>query len=165
MLSLNNFNHCPQCGSAMPIQRKAPLPCPAEGCQFVYYQNPLPVVTAIVEVSDGVVLAHNRDWPSGMFGPITGFIEAGESPDQAMIREAREELGLTLSLQSLIGVYGFERLNQVIVAYHLRGEGNITLNEELDDYRIIPVDKLKSWSFGTGLAIRDWLARRQKSAD
>ncbi|MDX1587987.1 MAG: NUDIX domain-containing protein [Oleiphilaceae bacterium] len=161
MLSPDKFHYCPRCGTAMPGHGTAPLACPAEGCHFVYYNNPLPVVAAVVEVSGGVLLAHNRSWPPGLFGPVTGFLEAGESPDDAVIREAREELGLSLTLESLIGVYGFETQNQVIMAYHLRGKGTVTLNEELDEYRVIPVDRLKPWSFGTGLAIRDWLSTRK----
>lgn len=162
MISPRHFHYCPQCGTAMPDGRGVPMSCPSEACQFVYYNNPLPVVAAIVEVEGGVLLAHNRSWPPGLYGLITGFLEAGESPDQAVLREAREELGLSVTLQGLVGAYGFESMNQVIMAYHLRGEGTITLNEELDDYRVIPVEKLKPWSFGTGMAVRDWLAKRKE---
>mgnify|MGYP000028083238 CR=1 FL=1 len=40
--------------------------------------------------------------------------------------------------------------------------GEITLNEELAEYRLIAPEKLKAWDYGTGLAVRDWLARRSE---
>jgi hypothetical protein len=38
--------------------------------------------------------------------------------------------------------------------------GEIVLNEELAEFRLIAPEKLRPWDFGTGLAVRDWLARR-----
>lgn len=160
MLSPTQVHYCPQCGTAMPAEKESPLSCPAADCGFVHYNNPTPIVAAIVEVTGGVVLAHDRRWPPGLFGLVTGFIEAGESPHEAVQREAREELGLSVALGQLIGAYGFAYMNQVIVAYHLNGAGAITLSDELDDYRVIPVEQLRPWSFGTGPAVRDWLDQR-----
>jgi NAD+ diphosphatase len=61
---------------------------------------------------------------------------------------------------TLIGVYSFEQMNQVIIAYHVPAHGTVTLNEELDDFRHIPLNECKAWSAGTGLALRDWLRSR-----
>ncbi len=60
-----------------------------------------------------------------------------------------------------MGCYGFEQQNQVIMAYHIKAAGTVVLNEELDDYKIIPPEKLKGWDMGTGLAINDWVASRK----
>jgi NAD+ diphosphatase len=48
-------------------------------------------------------------------------------------------------------------MNQVIIAYHVPANGTITLNDELDDFRHVPLQECKVWSTGTGLALRDWL--------
>ncbi|MGB0129540.1 MAG: hypothetical protein WBP72_18005, partial [Rhodocyclaceae bacterium] len=58
---------------------------------------------------------------------------------------------------SLIGVYPFQRKNEVILAYSVSAHGEITLNEELAEYRLVAPTRLKPWEFGTGLAVRDWL--------
>ena len=42
--------------------------------------------------------------------------------------------------------------------------GEIALNEELAEFRLIAPEKLRPWDFGTGLAVRDWLARRLAAA-
>ena len=130
------------------------------GCGHVEWNNPLPVVAALVERDGRIVLARNHAWAEGVFGLVTGFLEAGESPEQAVAREVAEELGLAADAVSLIGVYPFERKNEVIIAYHVVAGGEIALNEELAEVRLIVPEKLRPWDFGTGLAVRDWLARR-----
>ena len=126
-------------------------------CTFILWDNPLPVVAGIVEKGENIILAHNVSWPKNMYSAITGFLERGESPDQGVRREVKEELGLNAENVELIGVYPFERMNQVIIAYHIIAKGTISLNEELDDYKIIPRNKVKGWPFGVGLAIADWV--------
>ena len=70
----------------------------------------------------------------------------------------REELGLSSGAATLIGVYPFARRHEVLIAYPLPAHGEIRLNEELAEFRLIAREKLKPWDFGTGLAVRDWLA-------
>ena len=120
----------------------------------------MPVVAAIVEHEGGVILARNRDWPEKMFGLITGFVEKGETPEAAVVREVKEELSLEALSSELVGLYPFERRNELIIAYHVPAAGELRLNEELLDYRRIAPGKLRPWEFGTGLALRDWLRRR-----
>jgi len=57
----------------------------------------------------------------------------------------------------LVGLYPYAQMNQLLIVYHVRAEGDITLGEELDAYKVIPVHRLKPWPFGTGPAVRDWL--------
>ncbi len=134
--------------------------CPAEGCGFVFYDNPLPVVAAIVEHDDGVLLVRNHGWPEKMFGLVTGFLEKGESPEAATLRELEEELGLKGEIVGLIGVYPFQQRNEVIIAYHVRAHGTVKLGDELAQYKAIAKQKLRPWPFGTGLAVSDWLAHK-----
>ena len=135
------------------------LACSAP-CGHVEWGNPLPVVAALVEREGMIVLARNHAWQPGVFGLVTGFLEAGESPEAAVAREVKEELDLDASALSLIGAYPFERKNEIILAYHVQAAGEIVLNEELAECRLIAPEKLRAWDFGTGLAVRDWLARR-----
>jgi NADH pyrophosphatase NudC (nudix superfamily) len=130
------------------------------GCGFTHYDNPTPVIAAVVEHSGMVVLAHNRTWPPRLrsfYGLITGFLERGESPEECALREVKEELDLDGSSATLIGAYPFVQMNQVIIAYHVPAHGTIALGEELDDVRHVPFLECKVWASGTGLALRDWL--------
>lgn len=134
--------------------------CPDAACGYVFWDNPLPVVAGLVERDGLVVLARNHAWPEKMFGLVTGFMERDETPEEGVAREVREELGLATLSASLIGIYPFQRKNEIILAYHVVAEGEIVLNEELAEFRLIPPEKLRPWDFGTGLAIGDWLRRR-----
>jgi ADP-ribose pyrophosphatase YjhB (NUDIX family) len=124
----------------------------------VHYDNPLPVVAAIVETGAGVVLVRSHGWPDKMFGLVTGFLERGETPEQAVVREVHEEVGLDAKVTSLVGVYAFTERNEVIIAYALWADGEVKLGDEIASYRLVPKAKLRPWPFGTGLAVADWLA-------
>lgn len=163
---MSDARFCRACGAgleALPLAGRLRLVC-AAGCGHVEWGNPLPVAAALVERDGRIVLARNKDWAEGSFGLVTGFIEAGESPEAAAVREVAEELGLVARSATLIGVYPFERRNEIIVAYHVVAAGEIALNEELAEYRLIEPAKLRAWDFGTGLAVRDWLAGREGQA-
>ena len=156
------FKYCPSCAAPLveaTLQGERRKVCSAR-CGFIHYDNPTPVVAAVVEHDGMVVLAHNRAWPEAFrsfYGLITGFLERAESPEQCALREVKEELDLDGSATTFIGVYAFEQMNQVIIAYHVPAEGSITLNEELDDFRHVPLHECKVWPAGTGFALRDWL--------
>lgn len=158
---------CPHCGSGLVardtggVSRPA---CPAESCGFVLWDNPVPVIAAIVEVAGRIVLARNVTWPEKTFGLVTGYLERDEAPEVAVAREVGEELGLRATAVKLVGLYPFAGKNQLIIAYHVIAEGRIVLNEELAEFRLIDPDKLKAWDFGTGPAVRDWLAARAAAA-
>ncbi|MFO1422890.1 MAG: NUDIX domain-containing protein [Candidatus Competibacteraceae bacterium] len=157
-------NFCPQCGQPLhtaDINGHLRQRCIATGCGYVHWDNPVPVVAAIVELDGAVILARNQSWPEKMYGLITGFLEKGETPDAAIRREVREELGLDAVAAHFIGNYAFFEMNQLILAYHVPARGEIVLGEELADFKRVPVDRLKPWTIGTGPAVRDWLAARR----
>lgn len=156
------WQFCPCCGATLvdsELAGRLRLTC-AAACGFVHWDNPAPVLAALVEYDGRVLLARNHAWAAGAFGLITGFLERDEDPVAGVAREVREELGLDVVATTLIGVYPFARKHEVIIAYHVVAGGEIRLNEELAEFRLIAPEKLKAWDFGTGLAVGDWLARR-----
>lgn len=156
---------CPQCGSPLQtaeVAGQARQRCSTPDCSYVHWDNPVPVVAAIVEVDGAVILARNHGWPEKMFGLITGFLEKGETPDEAVLREVWEELGLNAETAHFIGYYPFFEMNQLLLAFHVLASGEITLGEELVGIKRVPVARLKPWTIGTGPAVRDWLASRDR---
>lgn len=154
------MNYCPECGHALHTRLIDGHPrdcCERESCGFIAWNNPVPVIAVLVEYEGQVLLARNAAWPEGTFSLITGFLEAGENPEECALRELKEELGLSGKVICLIGYYLFRAKNQLILAFHVRAEGKIELNDELAEYRLIQREKLRPWDFGTGLAVRDWL--------
>jgi len=157
--------YCPHCaGQLTPTVQmedggpKERLRCPA--CGYTHWNNPTPVLAAIVEVDGRVLLARNAAWPAKMFALITGFMEAGESPTEGVAREVKEETNLDVVSSQIVGAYEFLRMNQVIIAYHVVARGEVRLSPELVDYRFYELDQLKCWPAGTGYALADWLRTR-----
>ena len=159
------YRYCPSCATALaPISQmedggeKTRLRCAA--CGFTHWNNPVPVLAAVIEYQGQVLLARNAAWTHRMFALITGFMEAGETPEEGIAREIAEETSLTVQSLKLIGVYDFQRMNQLIVAYHAKAEGEVKLSPELVEYRLYPLEKVKCWPAGTGYALADWLRSR-----
>ncbi|MBI3230730.1 MAG: NUDIX domain-containing protein [Burkholderiales bacterium] len=140
---------------------KARLRCAA--CGFTHWNNPTPVLAAVVECADQggrILLARNAAWSGKLFALITGFMEAGETPEQGIAREVQEETALEVDACSLIGVYDFQRMNQVIIAYHVVAHGEVRLSPELAEYRLFAPGDVVCWPAGTGYALAEFLKRR-----
>ncbi len=140
---------------------KQRLRCPA--CGWTHWNNPTPVLAAIIECSDQdgqVLLARNAAWSGRLFALITGFMEAGETPEEGIAREVMEETSLQVDQLSLVGVYDFQRMNQLIVVYHALAHGEVRLSPELAEYKLYPLHALRCWRAGTGYGLADWLRSR-----
>jgi NADH pyrophosphatase NudC (nudix superfamily) len=158
-----DYRYCPMCRAALTSAVRGGEPrLVCTECEFVHWRNPVPVVAAVVERAGRVVIVHSIGRPAHWYGLVAGFLERGEHPEAAIVREVGEELGLVGHLESTIGVYPFARLNQVIFAYHVRvpDEPIKLAADELDDYKEVPLAKLRPWPQGTGPALRDWLLAR-----
>jgi NADH pyrophosphatase NudC (nudix superfamily) len=137
---------------------KARLRCAA--CGFTHWNNPTPVLAAVIECTDRdgqVLLARNAAWQGRFFGLITGFMEAGESPEEGVRREIAEETSLEVDQLNLLGVWDFQRLNQIIIAYHATARGEIRLSPELAEYKLMAPEDIRCWPQGTGQALATWL--------
>jgi NAD+ diphosphatase len=159
---MDSFVYCPRCAAPLVdklVDGELRRVCSA-ACGFIHFDNPTPVVAAVVEYEGAVVLAHNRAWPRRFYGLITGFLERNETPQQCAVREVKEELDLDAGPPTLIGVYAFEQMNQVIIGFHVNATGTITLNQELDHYKLVPLERCRVWNMGAGFALRDWLRGR-----
>ena len=162
------YRFCPSCATLLaPVAQledggeKTRLRCPA--CGFTHWHNPTPVLAAIVELADRdglVLLARNAAWTHRTFTLITGFMEAGETPEEGIAREVKEETNLRVEASKLIGVYDFQRMNQLIVAYHTVARGDIVLSPELAEYKLLRPEDIRCWRAGTGRAVADWLTSR-----
>ena len=136
-----DYKFCPICSSPLTqtiesgITRKS---CTQADCEYVHWNNPTPVLAAIAHRNDEVILIQAIGWPKHWYSLVTGFHEAGETAEEGILREVKEEIGLNGEVKSLIGVYSFLQMNQVIIAYDvLVEEGEITLDlTELVDHKL-----------------------------
>ncbi len=91
-----HIDHCPRCAAPAAGPRDVPFRCAA--CGFVLFFNAAAAVAAFVRREDGAVLFTRRAKApgAGLLGLPGGFVDFGESAEDAMRREAREEIGLAL---------------------------------------------------------------------
>jgi NAD+ diphosphatase len=159
------WKYCPRCTAPLGLRCEAEDGGPKErlrctACEFTHWNNPTPVLAAVIECTDRdgqLFLARNVAWPGKMFALVTGFMEAGETAEEGIQREVTEETALVSESASLIGVYDFQRMNQVIIAFHVKAHGEIRLSPELAEYRLFKPHDVKCWPAGTGHALAQWL--------
>ena len=159
----SKMRFCPQCGSdliAVQIDGRERLECSNEACDYVFWNNPTPVVAAVVEVDGKIVLTQSKGWSEKWYGIVAGFLEEGETPEEGILREISEELDLKGKITAFIGHYKFPERNQLIIAYHVTAEGEIHMGGELQRIKLISPEEVHPWKKGTGPALQDWLAGR-----
>jgi ADP-ribose pyrophosphatase YjhB (NUDIX family) len=149
------MKYCTRCGNALRrrwIEGKERDVCPV--CGWVHYQNPLPVVAAVIASNrkKQVLLIKRRIPPGrGKWALPGGFVEKDESPPQAILREIREEIGVEGKVEGLIGVYqGKTRLygNAVIIGYKVASLSRSFLpGKEVEEIRFFPSSQLPSLAF------------------
>lgn len=105
---------------------KEVLVCPHCGKIVEKYRNPFPTVDIIIEIDDRIVLIHRKNPPLGWALP-GGFVDYGESLEQAARREAKEETSLDIQLISQLGAYSEPdrdpRQHTISVVFRARAKG------------------------------------------
>ena len=121
---MSDFRFCPLCGE--PLDPTDPPACPKG--HFVHYDNPPTTVQAWIE-RDGayLILKRNEEPFAGEWDLPGGFVEMGESPADAAVREVAEETGLRVTPAEIIGAftsaYGDTGRHTVDIAYLCRLDG------------------------------------------
>ena len=129
----------------------------------MYWDNPVPVVAALVQYHDKIVLARNAQWPENEFSFVTGYLEKNETPENSVVREVKEEIGLDGKVRDLIGGYSVFPKNQIILAYWVVTTGKLEIGCEIAEVRLLSREELKSWPFGrfelTSAITKRWLEK------
>jgi len=122
------------------------------------YRNPLPTVDVVILRGEGVVLVERRNPPFGWALP-GGFVEEGESLEQAAVREAREETGLEVRLQEQFFTYSDPgrdpRRHTITTVYLARAEGAPRGGSDARQARVWPWEALPPLCFDHGRILAD----------
>jgi len=87
-------------------------------CEFIHYQNPKIVAGAVCSWGDKILLAKRAIEPRKGFWTVpAGYMELGETTEQAAEREAREEASATIEIERLLAMYSVPRIGQVQIMY------------------------------------------------
>ncbi len=147
-----HMNYCCQCGA--PVSLKIPagevlLRYVCDACQTIHYENPKMVAGCLPEWQDQILLCRRAIDPrTGFWTFPAGFMEKGESVEQAAARETLEEAQADVDIMSLYAVFSLPHISQVYVVFRgtLRrpvfGVGNESLEVQLFHPDKIPWEAL-----------------------
>jgi ADP-ribose pyrophosphatase YjhB (NUDIX family) len=125
----------------------AGVKCPECGRLVYRYRNPIPTVDVIMEIDRAVVLIERKNPPHGWALP-GGFIDYGESAEEAAVREAAEETSLRVTELRLFGVYSEPdrdpRHHTLTVVFTARCEGVPRAADDAAQIGVFPRESLPS---------------------
>lgn len=93
-----NHGYCARCGSpTISVSAGHSRVCSSETCGRHHFPKVDPAIIVLVSDGDRCLLGRQADWPEGRYSTIAGFVEPGESLEDAVRREVREETGIRIS--------------------------------------------------------------------
>lgn len=141
---------------------KDQLLCPHCGKVVENYRNPFPTVDVIIELKGGIVLIQRKNPPFGWALP-GGFVDYGESLEEAALREAKEETSLDVELVSQLGAYSDPdrdpRQHNISVVFIARSKskGRPVASDDALEAGIFDEDSLPSaLAFDHGKILKDY---------
>lgn len=142
---------------------KRNLTCPRCQHEFQIHDNPKPVVDVIIESGAGIVLIRRKNPPFGWAIP-GGFVDYGETVEEAARREAREETGLELTDLRQFRVYSDPRrdtrVHTISTVFIARGKGVPQAADDAADLGIFTPDNLPAdLAFDHPQILSDYFAR------
>jgi len=105
-------------------------------CEFVHWDNPLPVTATIIPKQNKIVLVKRKYPPFvGDWCLPGGFIEAYESPHESAIREVEEETGLKVEIERIVDAYAPGKGINVIIIFYLSkaAHGELQAGDDASD--------------------------------
>lgn len=128
--SLNK--HCGACGNLMERSKtERAMVCPH--CKNTVYPRISPVVIVAVSDGDKLLMAHNRDNPNPRRFLISGFVEVGESLEQAVAREVKEEVGINVKNIRYFASQPWPFSDSMIAGFTAELDGDPTIHMQEDE--------------------------------
>jgi 8-oxo-dGTP diphosphatase len=145
---MNDYNFCPLCGTALgEIVEEGHTLKHCHGCKkFTHYDNPKGVAVAVIPKDGGLVLIKRLVNPrAGKHALPGGFINKGEGPRQAVVRETLEETGLVVEVVRALDEQAVPGPNQFLCFYLVKVVGGeLKAGSDAGEVAVHPLDKLPS---------------------
>jgi NAD+ diphosphatase len=140
--------YCGACGAATErVAGERCAKCPA--CGMVAYPRISPAMMVLVRNGDAILLARNAASPTKRFSALAGFLEAGESIEEAVHREVFEEVGLKIHNLRYFGSQSWPFPHSLMIAFtadYLSGEIRVDQNEIAEAHWFGPADDLPEYA-------------------
>lgn len=128
-------------------------------------RNPIPTVDIIIEITGGIVLIKRKNEPLGWALP-GGFVDYGESFEQAAVREAREETGLELTLLEQFHTYSEPgrdpRMHTASTVFVAAGSGILKAGDDAGQAEVFAKEAIPQLVFDHNRILDDYFKNRRK---
>jgi NAD+ diphosphatase len=138
-----DHSYCPRCGHrTRRLNTELAMVC--DKCRYRSYPRLSPCVIVLVEHGDQILLAHHHRSNKPVYTVLAGFVEVGESAEQAVVREVKEEAGVHVNNIRYLGSQSWPFPGQMMLAYLASYEsGELNPDKgELSDLRWFKKDEL-----------------------
>lgn len=127
--------HCPRCGTPTQSTHGGHVRrCPADGS--THFPRTDPAVIMLVTDGDRALLGRQPSWPAGRYSCLAGFVEPGESAEQAVVREVAEETGAVARDVRYVSSQPWPFPASLMLGYHASADAGAPLRigpDELED--------------------------------
>ena len=157
---------CGRCGAPMEAKatERAKL-CPR--CGLHHFPRLAPAIIVLIERGHALLLARSRHFTKGMYSVIAGFVEPGETLEEAVVREVREEIGISIKDIRYFGSQPWPFPHSLMIGFTATYEGGeIVLDDpEIEDAGWFTRDNLPPLPGKISIARKliDWFLEKQKN--
>jgi NAD+ diphosphatase len=141
------FVHCPRCGAVTGTALAGhSRVCPVDGSEHFPRLDPA-VIMLVTDPEDRALLARNAQWPQRRVSILAGFVEPGESAEQAVAREVFEETGIRVADTRYIASQPWPMPHSLMLGFRAQATGSLLITvdeEEIAEARWFSRDELRA---------------------
>ncbi len=157
-----HHRYCGVCGHVTESREAGHVrACTNDACRTLAFPRTDPAVIMVTEFAGRCLLARQKTWPDGLHSCLAGFVEPGESAEEAVVREVREESGLDVQDIRYHATQPWPYPSSLMLGYFaVATHDNVVIDtDELAAARWFTRDELVSLPSGVELPRRDSIAR------
>lgn len=164
----SRHRHCGACGA--PTRGEAGghvLRCAAPDCGLEHYPRTDPAIIVLVTDGERCLLGRQPQWPAGMYSCLAGFVEPGESLEETVAREVREETGIVVAAPAYVTSQPWPFPSSLMLGFTATAAGGTLVvdRHELEDARWFSRAEIAAWADGGFFlpradSIARWLVER-----
>ena len=163
---LNESSYCSVCGQSTTFNEKE-MAFACSCSNKIFYPTISPCIITLITDEDKVLLGRAKFFPEGLYSTLAGFIEAGESAEDALHREIDEEVGIRVNNITYYSSQSWPFPSQLMLGFYCQYvSGEIKINQdELEDAQWFHIDNLPlipPTSSISGMLIHSYIADRSK---
>ena len=138
--------HCGVCG-ALTLPRSAGhvMVCTNDACRSEFFPRIDPAIIVLVTDGSRALLGRQASWPQNRYSALAGFVEPGESLEEAVAREVEEETGVRIGSARYFASQPWPFPASLMLGFHAHASaGTVRLDGELEDARWFELEELRA---------------------